>query len=66
MESIGLYKAKEKELRDLRKKIFELETLRALEEAKRGKGKVFKSAKALLSSVEKKKNDISLCPYEPI
>ncbi len=55
MESIELYEAKEEELTHLRKKVFELETLKALREAKEGKGKVFKSAKTLLASVEKKK-----------
>lgn len=55
MESIELYEAKEEELANLRKKVFELETLKALREAKEGKGKVFKSAKALLASIEKKK-----------
>ncbi len=55
MESIELYEAKEEELANLRKKVFELETLKALHEAKEDKGKVFKSAKALLASIEKKK-----------
>ncbi len=55
MESIELYEAKEKELAHLKKKIFELETLKSLREAKEGKGKVFKSAKTLLASIKKKK-----------
>lgn len=55
MESIALYKAREDELKRLRKKVFELETLKALMEAKEGKGKIFKSAKTLMASIEKKK-----------
>ena len=55
MESIELYEAKEEELAYLRRKVFELETLKALREAREGKGKVFRSAKALLVSIEKKK-----------
>ncbi len=55
MESIELYEAKEEELANLRKKVFELETLNALREAKEGKRKIFKSAKALLASIENKK-----------
>lgn len=55
MESIALYKAREDELARLRKKVFEFETLKALLEAKEGKGKIFKSVKALMASIEKKK-----------
>jgi prevent-host-death family protein len=55
MESVEAYEAKEEELASLRRRIFELETLSALREAKEGKGKVFKSAKALLASIEKEK-----------
>ncbi|MBI5049861.1 MAG: type II toxin-antitoxin system Phd/YefM family antitoxin [Nitrospirae bacterium] len=55
MESIEVYQAKEDELTNLRRKVFELETLQALKEAKEGKGKVFKSVKLLMASIEKKK-----------
>ena len=54
IEPIELYKAREEELVRLKKMVFEYETLKALIEAKDGKGKIFKSAKALLASVEKK------------
>ncbi len=54
IEPIELYKAREEELVRLKKKVFEYETLKALIEAKEGKGKIFKSAKSLLSSLEKK------------
>ncbi len=55
LEPIELYKAREEELARLRKKVFEYETLKSLKEAKEGKGKIFKSAKALLASVENNK-----------
>lgn len=42
MESIELFEIRKEELANLRKKVFELETLKALWEAKAGKGKVFK------------------------
>jgi prevent-host-death family protein len=54
IEPIELYKAREEELVRLKKKVFEYETLKALIEAKEGKGEIFKSAKVLLASVEKK------------
>ncbi len=55
IESIDLYKAREDEVKRLRRAVFEFETLNALLEAKKGKGAVFKSAKALLASIEKRK-----------
>ncbi len=55
LEPIELYEAREEELARLRKKVFEYETLKSLKEAKEGKVKIFKSAKALLASVKNNK-----------
>lgn len=52
MESVDIYSKREAELSELRKKVFEYETLQALKEVRAGKGKSFKSAKALISSLK--------------